>query len=189
MSLQAILLIAVALALDAFAVAMAAGVSLPRLTFRHTFRLSWHFGLFQAMMNVFGWLAGLSFRAVIENFDHWLAFGLLSFVGLRMIKEALQEREEEQRRDPTRGKTLVMLSIATSIDSLAVGLSFSVLKISVWFPAAVIGLMALALTACGLYIGRAVGSTSRLGAKVEIAGGVVLLAIGFKILFDHGVFG
>ena len=189
MSLQAIFLIALALAVDAFAVALAAGVSLPRLTLRHTFRLSWHFGLFQAMMNVFGWLAGLSFREVIESFDHWLAFALLSFVGLRMIKEALQDGGEGKKSDPTRGKTLIMLSIATSIDSLAVGLSFSILKISVWLPAVIIGLMALALTAAGMYIGRAVGSASRLGATVEVAGGVVLLAIGFKILIEHGVFG
>ena len=132
MSLQTIFLIAVALAVDAFAVALAAGVSLPRITVRHTFRLSWHFGLFQAMMNVFGWMAGLSFRGVIESFDHWIAFALLSSVGLRMIKEALHDGGEENKSDPTRGRTLVMLSIATSIDSLAVGLSFAVLKISVW---------------------------------------------------------
>lgn len=189
MTFHEILIIALALAVDAFAVALAAGVSLPEITYRHTFRLSWHFGLFQAMMNILGWLAGLSFRSLIESVDHWIAFFLLAFVGLRMIVEAAREEKREGKSDPTRGKTLVILAVATSIDSLAVGLSFSILKISVWLPALVIGITALLFTAGGLHLGRAVKNTIRLGASVEIFGGLVLLAMGVKILFDHGVFG
>lgn len=189
MSLHEIIFIAVALAVDAFAVALAAGVSLPEVTFRHTFRLAWHFGLFQAMMNVFGWLAGLSFRSLIESVDHWIAFFLLAFVGLRMIIEAVRTEQSEGKTDPTRGRTMVMLSVATSIDSLAVGLSFSILKISVWLPALVIGLTALLLTAIGLHLGRVAKTSAKLGVGVEIFGGLVLIAIGVRILFDHGVFG
>jgi len=190
MDLSTILVIALALAVDAFAVALAAGITLPWVGRRHTFRLAWHFGLFQAGMNIIGWGAGLTVRAYIERFDHWLAFGLLAFVGGRMVVEALQLEEESKKdsRDPTRGRTLVMLSLATSIDSLAVGLGFAVLKISVWFPALVIGVVASALTAAGLHLGRVVGSASRLGAKVEVGGGLVLIAIGLRLLHEHGVF-
>lgn len=186
--MSAVLLVSLALAVDAFAVAMSAGMNLPRITFRHTFRLSWHFGLFQAMMSVAGWFAGLSFRGMIEGLDHWVAFILLAIVGLRMIREAFGE-EGPKQSDPTRGKTLVMLSVATSMDALAVGLSFSILRISVWFPSLVIGITALLLTAVGLYLGRAVGAASKLGGKVEAVGGLVLLGIGLRILIGHGVFG
>ncbi len=190
MTLSTILIIAVALAVDAFAVALAAGITLPWVGRRHTFRLAWHFGLFQAGMNIIGWGAGVSVRAYIERFDHWLAFGLLAFVGGKMIVEAmtLEGVEERQGKDPTRGRTLVLLSLATSIDSLAVGLSFAVLRISVWFPALVIGVVATVLTAAGLHLGRVVGSASRLGAKVEVAGGLVLISIGIRLLHEHGVF-
>ena len=189
MSLSTILLIALALAVDAFAVALAAGISLPWVGKRHTFRLAWHFGLFQAGMNIIGWGAGLTVRSYIERFDHWLAFGLLTLVGGKMIVEAFTlEDEGRQERDPTRGRTLILLSIATSIDSLAVGLSFAVLKVSVWFPSLVIGLVATVLTAIGLHLGRVVGSASRLGQKVEIGGGLVLIAIGLHLLHEHGVF-
>ena len=125
-----ILAIAVALAMDAFAVAVATGVSLKHVSFRQTFRLSWHFGLFQAIMPVIGWSAGLTIRSFIEQYDHWVAFGLLAFVGGHMIKEAFQpETEKIQKKDPTKGWSLVMLSVATSIDALAVGFSMSMLNI------------------------------------------------------------
>lgn len=183
-----LLLIALALAVDAFAVALAAGVSLCRVSGRQVFRLAFHFGFFQAGMNILGWLGGLTVRSVIERFDHWLAFGLLAFVGLKMIWEAIREAKEEgEGADPTRGRMLVTLSVATSIDSLAVGLSFAVLEISVWLPALIIGLVASALTALGLRLGCLLGAASRLGARAEIVGGLVLLVIGLKILYEHGV--
>ena len=189
MDLLSVFLIALALAVDAFAVALAAGVSLCQVSGRQTFRLSFHFGLFQAMMNVIGWTAGLTVRSYLEGVDHWLAFGLLALVAVKMIKDAMVGRQEEAKKiDPTRGYTLVMLSVATSIDSLAVGLSFAVLNVSVWMPAAVIGLVATLLTIIGLRLGCLLGSASRVGARAEIAGGLVLLAIGFNILHQHGVF-
>ena len=120
---------------------------------------------------------------------HWIAFLLLACVGGKMIVEAVREEHEAgEGADPTRGRMLVTLPVATSIDSLAVGLSFAVLGISVWLPALVIGLVAALLTAVGLRLGCLLGAASRLGARAEIAGGLVLIAIGVKILAEHGVF-
>jgi putative Mn2+ efflux pump MntP len=189
MGFWAILLIAFALAFDAFAVALAAGFNLRKVTWRQTIRLAFHFGFFQAMMNVCGWAGGLTFRTLIEHVDHWVAFGLLGVVGLHMIVGALKEKDEEAKAvDPTKGKSLVVLSIATSIDALAVGLSFSMLKIAIVFPAIVIGLVAFAMTAIGMHLGRVVSSFTKLGAEAEIVGGIVLIGLGINILWSHGVF-
>jgi len=189
MDLLTIILIALALAVDAFAVALAAGVSLCQVNGRQTFRLAFHFGLFQAMMNIIGWGAGLTVRTLLSNIDHWLAFGLLALVAAKMIKDSVAGHKEEAGKvDPTKGYTLIMLSVATSIDSLAVGLSFSMLNVSIWLPASIIGLVATLLTIIGLKLGCLLGSASRVGARAEIAGGLVLLGIGFNILHQHGVF-
>ncbi len=174
--------IALALAMDAFAVALGTGVTLSSLTGRRLFRLSFHFGLFQALMPVIGWLAGQTLVQWIAAWDHWIAFALLAFVGGRMIKESFGE-ERTTDNDPTRGATLVMLSIATSIDALAVGFSLSLLGVSIWLPAVVIGLVAGALTLAGMLLGDRVGT--RWGSRVEIFGGVVLITIGLKILWEH----
>lgn len=190
MDTTSILLISLALAADAFAVAIAAGVSLPEVSLRHTFRLAWHFGLFQGGMNIIGWAGGLTFRSLIASFDHWLAFALLFMVGARMLHEALNsDGEEKSRLDPTRGFSLVLLSVAVSVDALAIGLSFAFLKIPVWMPALIIGIVASIVTALGLHLGKMLRKSSRIGAIAEIGGAVVLIAIGVKILFDHGVFG
>ncbi|MBU0673849.1 MAG: manganese efflux pump MntP family protein [Proteobacteria bacterium] len=183
-----IFLIALALAVDAFAVALAAGVSIPQVTHRHTFRLAWHFGLFQAGMTVAGWASGLAFRNVIESVDHWLAFMLLLLVGAKMIAESRQAPEKKEARDPTRGLTLIGLAVATSLDALAVGLSFSFLTVSIWMPALTIGVIALVLTGLGLHLGRLIKNAARLGALAEIIGGLVLIGIGFRILHEHQVF-
>lgn len=189
MEIWTIILIALALAVDAFAVALASGVSLCQVSGRQTFRLAFHFGLFQAMMNIVGWAAGLTVRTLLESLDHWLAFGLLALVAAKMIKDAVVGREEEAEKiDPTKGYTLVMLSVATSIDSLAVGLSISVLNVSIWLPAAIIGAVATLMTIMGLKLGCLLGSASRIGSRAEIAGGLVLLGIGLNILHQHGVF-
>ncbi len=190
MDFLTIFVIALALAVDAFAVALATGVCLRVVSLRQTFRLGFHFGLFQGLMNIAGWAAGLSFRELIESVDHWVAFGLLSFVGIKMIVEAVGGRSEDaQRIDPTRGTSMVMLSVATSIDALAVGLSFSLLNISIWVPALVIGITAAVLTTIGMHLGcRLVGVASKIASKVEIFGGLVLIGIGIKILHEHGVF-
>lgn len=176
--------IAVALAMDAFAVALGTSLSLPRLTGRHLFRFGFHFGLFQALMPIIGWLAGLSIRHYIEAFDHWLAFVLLALVGGKMLWEAFHpDIEDVSAKDPTRGWSLVMLSVATSIDALAVGLTLSMLGLSIWTPALVIGLTAGILTLTGMILGRRLGQ--HWGSRVEILGGLILIGIGLKILLEH----
>jgi putative Mn2+ efflux pump MntP len=182
--------IAVALAMDAFAVAIAAGVMLKKISFRQNFRLAWHFGLFQAMMPVLGWSAGLSIRGWIEAYDHWVAFGLLAFVAQGMLRAAFKnEKVADERKDPTRGLTMVMLSIATSIDALAVGLSLSMISVSIWTPALIIGLVAGAFTTAGMHLGKKIGSAPRMSHYAEALGGIVLLLIGFNILREHGALG
>ena len=189
MTLLNTIAIAVALAMDAFAVSIAAGVTLKRVSLRQTFRLSWHFGLFQAMMPVLGWAAGLSVRQYMERFDHWIAFVLLGYVGVNMIREALKgEDDSADPKDPTRGLTMVMLSVATSIDALAVGLSLSMINVSIWFPAVVIGVVACLFTVVGMHLGRKLGGFTRLSRYAGIIGGAVLLLIGLNILREHGVF-
>ncbi len=184
-----IIAVAVALAMDAFAVSIAAGVTLQNVSLRQTFRLSWHFGLFQAMMPIIGWSAGLSIRYYIERYDHWIAFGLLAYVGGNMIRGAFKgaDKKPEDKKDPTKGLSLVILSIATSIDALAVGFSISVLSISIWTPALVIGMVAGLFTILGLQIGKRIGSAARLSRYADLTGGIVLLAIGVNILHEHGV--
>lgn len=175
--------IAIALAMDAFAVALGAGVILRPLTGRHLFRLGFHFGLFQGGMPIIGWMAGLGMQTFINTWAPWIAFGLLSFVGGKMIHEALQDNDEETiRKDPTRGLTLVMLSIATSIDALAVGFSLALIGITIWYPALIIALCAAVLTVAGLLLGNRVGTIW--GQRVEILGGIILITIGLKIILQ-----
>jgi len=188
MDLINIIVIAVALAMDALAVSIAAGITLKQVDFRHYFRLAWHFGFFQAMMPVVGWSGGITIRSFIENYDHWVAFGLLIFVAQSMIRAAIsgEKKEEKQRNNPTRGMTLVILSIATSIDALAVGLTLSLLNVSIWKPAVIIGLTAGMFTIVGMRLGQKIGSASRFSRWAEALGGSVLLLIGFNILYEHG---
>lgn len=192
MNTFAILGIAVALAMDAFAVAIATGVSLKQVSFRQTFRLSWHFGLFQAMMPVAGWGLGASVQNYMSAYDHWAAFLLLALVGGNMLREALAEEDrddpEKPRKDATKGLTLVMLSVATSIDALAIGLSMSMLQVSIGTPALVIGIVAGLFTIFGLHLGKHVARLTWLSSWAEIVGGLVLWLIGLNILREHGVF-
>ena len=192
MSTLAILGIAVALAMDAFAVAIATGVSLKQVSFRQTFRLSWHFGLFQAMMPVIGWGLGATVQSYMADYDHWVAFILLALVGGNMLKEAVLADEDEEnpkpRKDATKGMTLVMLSVATSIDALAIGLSMSMLQVSIGTPAIVIGIVAGLFTIAGLHLGKRVARLTWLSSWAEIVGGLVLWLIGLNILREHGVF-
>lgn len=188
MSWLEIIAIAVALAMDAFAVSVAAGVTLKQVSGRQTFRLAWHFGLFQAMMPVVGWAAGLTVQELIASFDHWVAFCLLVLIGGKMVVGALCGDEETVKNvEPTKGWSLVTLSLATSIDALAVGLSLAMLRISIWSPALVIGLVAGAFTAGGIHLGGYVGRRLGISRYAALIGGVVLLAIGVKILHEHGV--
>ena len=176
--------IAVALAMDAFAVALATALVLPQVTGRHLFRFGFHFGLFQALMPVVGWLAGLTVQRQLAAVDHWVAFGLLAFVGGRMLWESRQPDDDKAlRHDPTRGWRLIALSVATSIDALAVGLTLAMLEVRIWSAAVVIGLVAGVLTVVGMMLGRRLGRAW--GPRVEVAGGLVLMGLGVKILVEH----
>ncbi|MDR2892856.1 MAG: manganese efflux pump MntP family protein [Deltaproteobacteria bacterium] len=187
MSIAAILFLALALAMDAFAVAVASGLRL-RCTLGQTLRMSLTFGGFQAAMPVIGWFLGLSVHEYIESFDHWVAFGLLALVGVKMIHDALQNKEDEECADPTRGFTLLLLALATSIDALAVGISLAMIKVEVWQPAVIIGLVCFGLTALGLHLGKAtVALGPKFAGRANLIGGLVLLGIGVKILIEHGV--
>jgi putative Mn2+ efflux pump MntP len=179
--------IALGVAMDAFAVAIAISVALRHVKPRQVFRLSFHFGLFQALMPVLGWLLGRSFYLYIEAYDHWVAFALLAFIGGRALYVVHNNRHDDQPRppqkDPTRGLNLLLLSLATSIDALAVGLTFSVLAMSIWLPVILIGLVTAGMTMLGMHIGAAVGL--RFSRRVEILGGLILIGIGVKIVIDH----
>ncbi len=189
MTLFNVVAIAVALAMDAFAVAIAAGITLGCVNFRQNFRLAWHFGLFQALMPILGWSAGLTVRDLISRYDHWIAFGLLLFVAQGMMREALKKEEDQNAcKDPTRGLTMVMLSVATSLDALAVGFSLSVIQVSIWMPAAVIGVVAGIFTTAGMHLGKRIARAGRVRRWADGMGAAVLLLIGINILREHGVF-
>jgi putative Mn2+ efflux pump MntP len=184
MNFLTIIGIAFGLAMDAFAVAIAVGSRLERLSFRPLFRLSFHFGLFQFMMPIIGWFIGSQVSRWIHNYDHWVAFGLLLYIGVKMIYESLKHRESgDTLADPTRKWSLMVLSIATSIDALAVGLSVALLNIQILFPSVIIGIVAAIMTTIGMVFGKQLGS--RFGKRMEQLGGLILIAIGLKILLDH----
>ncbi len=190
MTTFSIIAIAIALAMDAFAVSIAAGICLEKINNRQMFRLWWHFGFFQALMLIIGWSAGLTIRDLIERFDHWVAFGLLAFVGGSMIRSALKSDDGTCiRKDPTRGSLLVMLSLATSMDALAVGLSISILNISIWLPALIVGMTAALFSAAGMMIGVRAVRITWLKKYAEMTGALVLYAIGIHILWEHGALG
>lgn len=195
MTFVALLALAVALAMDAFAVAITAGMQLRCVTFTQTARMAATFGLFQFGMPVVGWMLGIGVHHYIAAYDHWLAFGLLCFIGGRMVKEAWDKRGRDADAecavcsDPTKGAQLLLLGVATSVDALAVGLSMALLGEDVMYPAALIGVVCCLLTACGIHLGRVMCSLAgNWGNRANAFGGLVLVAIGVNILRDHGVF-
>jgi manganese efflux pump family protein len=184
MSVIAVIGIAIGLAMDATAVAIGTSVLLGRVNGRQVFRFAFHFGLFQAGMPVLGWIAGRGLSAYIETWDHYVAFGLLAAIGGKAIFDVIKGDDDKTSvADPTRGVSLILLSVATSIDALAVGLSLAVLQATIWYPAAVIGVITAALTVCGMLLGSRIGQ--RFGLRVRVLGGVILIGIGIKILLEH----
>ena len=178
-----ILMIAVGLAMDAFAVSLGAGTSGRAVGSRAAFRLSFHFGFFQFMMPVIGWFLGVRIAPAIESIDHWIAFGLLAFVGARMIHAGFDPKGQAYTTDPSRGLTLVMLAVATSIDALAIGLTLAMLQVRIWYPSVVIGIVTGGLSLVALRVGSQLGA--RFGKRMEIAGGLILVLIGLRILISH----
>jgi putative Mn2+ efflux pump MntP len=186
-SIFEILAIAVGLAMDAFAVSLAGGAGGRLRSPRPAIRLAFHLGLFQFMMPVFGWYAGSRAAPLIEHVDHWVAFALLAFVGGRMVRSGgWSDEHHVVSLDPSKGWNLVALSIATSIDAFAVGLSLAMIGVAIWQPSVIIGVVTAVLSLIGIAIGGRVGR--RFGPTVEIIGGLILLAIGIRIVTTH-VFG
>ena len=185
MSVFEILSLAMGLAMDASAVCFAAAASGHAKDPRAIFRLTFHFALFQALMPVAGWALGLSVVSYFSAIDHWIAFALLAFVGMGMIKAGMGDENDNPSKDPSRGMTMVILSVATSIDALAIGLSLAMLKVDILSPALTIGLVTLTMSLIAVFLGSRMGGV--FGKRMEVFGGVVLLCIGSKILWSHMV--
>jgi manganese efflux pump family protein len=177
--------IALGLAMDATAVSVAASVTLGRVSARQVFRFAFHFGLFQAVMPMLGWLAGRQLYSRIAAWDHWVAFALLIIIGSKALWDARGSGDDGAHAviDPTRGWRLVALSIATSLDAMAVGLSFAMLGVAIWMPCLVIGLVTAALSTAGMLLASRLGP--HLGRRLRGLGGVVLVGIGVQILVSH----
>lgn len=181
--LISILLIALGLAMDAFAVSIVTGSVYRELHVKHAIRMALSFGLFQAVMPVIGFLAGLGLKDYISHVDHWVAFGLLAFVGGKMVYEAFQMESAEKNRDPSNLLILLALSVATSIDALAVGITLSLLTSAICLAVTLIGVVTFGLSFAGVYIGKRFGHFFE--SRIEVLGGVLLIAIGVKILVEH----
>ena len=187
MSFIDIFLIGVALSMDAFAVSICKGLSVNKVEPRHLLTCGIYFGGFQALMPLIGFLLGFKFEKLIVSVDHWIAFVLLALIGGNMIKEALSDDEEEENASFS-FKTMLPLAVATSIDALAVGISFAFLGVDIVEAAVLIGITTFVLSGVGVYVGNIFGAKYK--SKAELVGGVVLILIGLKILLEHlGIIG
>lgn len=182
MSLFEILVIAIGVSMDAFAVAICKGLSVSKLRPSHALKTGLWFGGFQALMPLIGYFAGVRFADVVSSVDHWIAFILLGFIGANMIKESFS-REEEIHDSDFSFKTMLAMAVATSIDALAVGVSFAFLRVRIWMAVLIIGLMTALFSIAGVRIGNVFGS--RYKSLAELVGGVILLLMGIKILIEH----
>ena len=182
MSFVELLLIAIGLSMDAFSVSICKGLTTKKFSWRMALVCGLWFGFFQALMPIIGYFLGAQFQEMIEAYDHWIAFGLLFLIGANMIREAVWGKEESQ--DGSLGfKTMLLLAIATSIDALAVGVSFACIRVKLWSSVIVIGLTTFAFSVLGVKIGNVFGSKYEKSA--EIIGGIMLILIGLKILLEH----
>ena len=179
-----ILLVAVSLSADCFAVALSGAIAMKRVLVDQILRMSLSFGLFQTGMQLAGWFAGKTIVNLISGYDHWLAFGILAFVGGKMIKESFHSEDEATLGpDITRGLPLVALSIATSIDSMAVGLSYALIGFAIAVPSILAGVVSACITVIGFLLGKKVSEI--FGHRAELFGGLVLIGIGIRILVEH----
>lgn len=170
------------LAMDATAVSIGKGLSVKRVELSHVLKVGLWFGGFQALMPIVGYLLATQFAGIVVGIDHWIAFGLLVLIGLNMLREAIWGEEESLDSD-FGVRTMALMAVATSIDALAVGVSFAFIHANVWIASSIIGVVTFALSALGLYLGRKIGS--HIGSKAGILGGLVLIGIGIKILIEH----
>lgn len=182
MSILNILLIAIALSLDAAAVSAANGARHHQMSFLKAVKIAFFFGFFQLFMPLVGWMFGSGLEQLIAGLDHWVAFVLLGILGIKMFLESLKPVEEKQI-DIHSWKILLLLSVATSIDALVVGISFAFISMNIWFAVLMIGVVTFALSLISIYIGKKCGE--RWGKKAEMLGGIILFGIGLKILLTH----
>jgi putative Mn2+ efflux pump MntP len=180
-----LLLIAISLSFDSFAVSVCSGLALCRkhLHVKDALKIALTLAVFQGSLTFFGWLLGSTFKQLIENADHWIAFGLLLFLGGRMILEGRVPINDRKVKNPTKWKVLLPMALATSIDAFAVGISFSFFWDNLWVPGFTIAIVTLLISLSGIYMGRKAGKW--LATKAEILGGVILILIGVKILLEH----
>lgn len=179
-----VLFIAIGLSADCFAVALSGSISMRTLSRLQVFRTALSFGLFQTLMPLLGWLAGRTVVELVAQYDHWVAFILLALLGGRMIGQSFRSRDgQRENSDMTKGLLLLTLSVATSIDALAVGLTFAFLEVNIALASSVIGLVAFVATALGFLLGRRAGKL--IGRQAEAIGGMILIAIGLRILLSH----
>lgn len=187
MDILSFILLGVSLSMDALAVSVSTGICVPDLKKREAVKIALYFGGFQALMPTLGWLLGISVIDYIRAFDHWIAFGLLAFIGIKMVVDAVRGKEEKQacdmRDNMLSHKTLFFMAVATSIDALAVGVSLAIVKANIAAGAAVIGVTTFLISFAGAVAGKRLGSTFE--KKAMIVGGLVLVAIGTKILIEH----
>lgn len=186
MSLLSMIVLGIGLAMDCFAVSIASGIKIlemNRLKLFNVLKIAVFFGVFQAGMTVLGWFLGSAVKEMVTLFDHWIAFGLLLFIGGKMVYEGFEIEEAEKKINPLELKVLFMLSVATSIDALAVGITLSFIDESILLSAAIIGGITFGLSCLGIYIGKKVGHLFE--NKIEIFGGLILIGIGVKILIQH----
>lgn len=183
MNIVEILLIGIGLSMDAFAVSICKGLSLKKITWKHVLIVAGYFGGFQALMPLIGYVLGVGFQGVIQNFDHWIAFGLLSIIGVNMIKEALDDCDEEKADSSLACKAMIVLAIATSIDALVVGVTFAFLNVEILSAVTVIGITTFLISMAGIKMGNIFGAKYK--SKAELAGGIILILMGIKILIEH----
>ncbi len=181
--IPSLLLIALGLSPDCFAVALSSSTTVKSTSHLPMLRLALAFGLFQAGMPVLGWLAGRTIVDIIEAYDHWIAFALLAFIGGKMVWGYFHDKEEEKKGDITKGTLLLGLAVATSIDALAIGLVFAFAKVNMFLACSIIGIVVFTTTIIGYMLGKKV--SSYLGKYAELGGGIILIAIGLRILISH----
>lgn len=182
MGIIELIILSIGLAMDAFAVAICKGLSMQKMNWKKACIIGAYFGIFQALMPLAGYLLGVNFQEKIVNIDHWVAFILLGIIGLNMIKEAIS-KETEIANDSIKFKDMLILAIATSIDALAVGITFAFLKVNILLAISLIGIITFAISVAGVKIGNIFGD--KYEKKAEFAGGVILILLGVKILLEH----
>ena len=182
MGILEIIIIAIGLAMDAFAVSICKGLSMKKMSWKKGLIIGGYFGFFQALMPLVGYLLGIGFQDKVTGIDHWIAFILLGIIGINMIKEALS-KEDDEKNDSVNFKEMIVLAIATSIDALAVGITMAFLEVNIALAITIIGIITFAISVIGVKIGNIFGN--KYEKKAELAGGIILILMGIKILLEH----